>query len=916
MKRSIILLLLWAVSSNAQINTFPYSEDFESGLGGWASASSNFVDSWILGAPNYNVINQAAPGGTMSWYTDTTDYQTSEYSHVMSPQFDFSGLNYPIVSFDIWWDLVTDVDGAVFQSSINGGSSWENVGHQDDNAAIASNWYNHGFLSEGFPPTGAGLQQISHWSGDSTLGSQGWVTASHFLEGLGGESSVMFRFAWANRGGNADRPANNVAFDNVQIVEGPEVDLSVTAVDQAGPCGGGYEGQAYITISNLGGGSATITEIEDDQGNTYPLDSPVVIGPFSTEVVLVSLPLQNPGTPTLTLGVDHIDDTNASNNFASGTFNCQVISGQNHCNDFEGGNGLPSWWVDPESTNSSFILGPNSSNATINTPPATGGTQFWATTNEFGQYNPLEQSAILSNYFNLAGLENLVVAFNLWFDMETDYDGAVMQYSLDGGSTWITLGAQGQGTNWYNASALFGPGAGGQNLQHWNGGGSFGSLGWVEAIWFDLNALQGQENVLFRVAIGSDDIFQDGGIGVDDFCITGEIAAVDTFNIVINEVKGHSDSMVAYTVELFNTENFDIDLEGYSLQIYDGDFIAYDTLTGILPSMGYRLIPVDDQIAAIDHNTISLYNVANGLLDELTLNNIGAPGLNPSEGSFDQNLDTALFRSISRIPNGQDTDNNAVDFALVCPTLGYANMDDQLSCGPPMIVINELDAQPGSIGYTIELYNKSLFDADLNGYQIGVFDGVTALSQVISGTITSQGYMLVPINLANADVSHNSISLFDPSDNFLGQLTVNNSGAILNEIQGSFNELDNYSLKSISRIPNGQNTFDNAVDFKLVCSTLGSENIDSQACNPVGVKEIHKLGLTVYPNPAKDFIIVDITFSEFLNFKVSDAMGRIIKSATISNQGRIDVSALIPGVYSIIATDSNGKSAVGRFIKQ
>lgn len=701
MKKLLVTVLVFACfTASAQISSFPYSEDFESGAGGWASASSNFVDSWVLGTPNYSVINQAAPGGTMSWYTDTTDYETSEYSHVISPEFDFSGLSYPWIELDIWWDLVTDMDGAVLQSSTNGGSSWDNVGHHDDNAAMATNWYNHAFLSIGFPNGGAGLQQISHWSGDSLQGSQGWLTASHYLEGLGGESSVMFRFAWANRGGNGNRPADNVAFDNVLIYEGPEVDLSVTAVDQAGPCGGGYEGQAYITISNLGGNSATITEIEDDQGNTYPLDSPVTIDPFSTERILVSLPLQNPGTPTMVLGVEHQDDLNTDNDFMSVTFDCQVINGQSHCNDFEAGGTQP-WWVDPESVNPSFVLGPNTSNTSINTPPASGGAQFWATTNEFGEYNPLEQSAIISNFFNLGGLENVVVALNLYFDIETDYDGGVMQYSLDGGQTWVTLGSQGTGSNWYNAGGLYGPGAGGQNAAHWNGDGPFGSFGWVLAVSANLTALQGEENVLFRVAIGSDNIVQSGGIGIDNFCISGEpVSEPDTPMVVINEFNYIDiDGDLKDFIELKNVGSDTIVMADLKVQHWanvGGGATAIYTIentdfgSDVLAPGDYYVISVEGGVAnadleyflasseALERDTgaivVSYVPLSDLILDEV---GYGQNLANHFEAALILTEDPGDFLAtdigLSRIFDGQDSDNNSADFALRCVTPGAAN---------------------------------------------------------------------------------------------------------------------------------------------------------------------------------------------------------------------------------------------------
>lgn len=550
-KQLLSVLMLVPFLASAQINSFPYTEDFESGAGGWEAVSVLVFEpnSWILGTPDQSVIDQAAPGGTISWYTDTTGYQSSEYSHVLSPVFDFSGLDHPTVSIDVWWDLHTNVDGAVFQSSIDGGSSWQNVGHHDDNTLIGTNWYNHAFLSEGFPNGGAGLQQVSHWSGDSLQGSQGWITATHFLEGLAGESNVQFRLAWANRNGNADRPSNGFAFDNVQVFEGAAVDLRVDDVIQAGPCGGGIPGFAQVQVSNLGADEVTITHLEDDQGTQYPIAS-TVIPAFSTVTILVELPLQNPGSTSMILGAVHPQDFNSTNDFFIANFDCNVVDGLNHCNSFEELESAAPWFNDPTGVNSSWNLGGNANNQTINQPlPILGGASFWATTGPSGTYNSDEQSSIVSPYFDFSNLENTGVSFALWWDIEPDFDGAVFQSSVDGGTSWQNVGIQGSGSNWFNYGAVIGGGSGGQNTANWNGASS-GNF-WVEAT-HSTPSLDGEPYVLFRLALGADDIGQDGGLGFDNFCITGTETSEDVAITNVEQLEpcgGGFSSAVFVTIE-------------------------------------------------------------------------------------------------------------------------------------------------------------------------------------------------------------------------------------------------------------------------------------------------------------------------------------------------------------------------------
>ena len=65
-----LFLLVFAFSShlNAQITSYPYSEDFESGDGGWV-ADNTTNGTWALGTPTGAIINSAASGSN-AWVTN------------------------------------------------------------------------------------------------------------------------------------------------------------------------------------------------------------------------------------------------------------------------------------------------------------------------------------------------------------------------------------------------------------------------------------------------------------------------------------------------------------------------------------------------------------------------------------------------------------------------------------------------------------------------------------------------------------------------------------------------------------------------------------------------------------------------------------------------------------------------------
>ncbi|HLT33241.1 MAG TPA: fibronectin type III domain-containing protein, partial [Aquaticitalea sp.] len=203
----VLLTFFFSWCGTAQITSFPYVEDFEAGDGNWV-ANNGTNGTWALGAPTANIINSAASGSN-AWATNLAgNYNTSEDSNVQSPEFDLSTLSAPAIEFSIWWNSEFSWDGTVLQSSIDGGTTWQNVGAFGD----PNNWFTDGSIN-GNP----GGQQAG-WTGRNSTsnGSNGWVVARHALTGLAGESSVYFRFAF---GSDTSVQDNGVAFDSVSVFE-------------------------------------------------------------------------------------------------------------------------------------------------------------------------------------------------------------------------------------------------------------------------------------------------------------------------------------------------------------------------------------------------------------------------------------------------------------------------------------------------------------------------------------------------------------------------------------------------------------------------------------------------------------------------------------------------------------------------
>ncbi|MDR9826047.1 T9SS type A sorting domain-containing protein, partial [Vibrio sp. FNV 38] len=71
-----------------------------------------------------------------------------------------------------------------------------------------------------------------------------------------------------------------------------------------------------------------------------------------------------------------------------------------------------------------------------------------------------------------------------------------------------------------------------------------------------------------------------------------------------------------------------------------------------------------------------------------------------------------------------------------------------------------------------------------------------------------------------------------------------------------------------------------------------------------GLDEPTENPLTVWPNPAKDFVRIEGT--EAAEVQVYNAVGQMVK--TIQGSNEINVSGLVEGVYLLRITDADGKS--------
>jgi hypothetical protein len=130
-----------------------------------------------------------------------------------------------------------------------------------------------------------------------------------------------------------------------------------------------------------------------------------------------------------------------------------------------------------------------------------------------------EKTAVIGPCLNLTNIKRPMVSIDYWADLEDQRDGAVLQYSINGGVDWYVVGnVSDAGINWYNRSALSSdPGRQITGQIGWTGvqGGGWTAIqnGWKTARFnLDMIPVAERDEVIFRIAFGSDNnnILPDG----------------------------------------------------------------------------------------------------------------------------------------------------------------------------------------------------------------------------------------------------------------------------------------------------------------------------------------------------------------------------------------------------------------------
>lgn len=281
------------------------------------------------------------------------------------------------------------------------------------------------------------------------------IELSHLLAANGQSFSPSFQIRWGQWGVIAatdKENANGYSFDDIRLYEVFN-DMQMLSIDAPVKASCGLTNNTIIQVTVRNSASATISNIpvkyRINNGTWISETIPSVAANTSVQYSFVTpADLSAFNTYTIQTIVDLTNDSFRDNDTATTTvINSPVITSFPYLENFEAGSGY--WYADGKNT--SWQYGTPASTK-INS--AASGAKAWKTKLQ-GNYNDLELSYLYSPCFDLTGMTTPTLSFSLALDLEDCgaqlCDGAWVEYSADG-NTWIKLGANGQGTNWYNKS--------------------------------------------------------------------------------------------------------------------------------------------------------------------------------------------------------------------------------------------------------------------------------------------------------------------------------------------------------------------------------------------------------------------------------------------------------------------------------
>jgi hypothetical protein len=865
------------------ITSLPYTEDFESGTGGWASNGT--FSNWEHGVLNQtNVFGSAgcSVGDSLVWATGlSSPYNNNATAYLESPCIDFSSLSVdPYLSFHHIFQVEPSFEDHFVEVSIDGGITWTLLG----GLGTGFNWYN----------------QITNWDGVSYASPGEWRKAGHILTGTAGQSSVRLRFVLTSDGSVT---MDGIAVDNISIdVASAIVDAKPVSLDSPlSGCGLTSTESIIGTFENIGSDTLIGFDV------CYILNAGAPVCETLTDTILpggtyqhtfaVTADLSTVGLYTIDLNITGGSDFDVCNDTkAFTTQNKPVINTFPYLETFENG---PGGWGADNTVNGSWEL-TTPAGATI--IGAASGVNAWVT-NPTGLYSPNDNSFVESPCFDFTTLDSgSWVALKVWWNSEFSWDGANLQISLDTAATWTNIGSFGDPDNWYTDNTINGNPGGSQ--EGWTGrdASGNGSGGWVIAKHPLNNALVGVPHALFRVAFASDGSVQDEGFAFDNFAI----GLPPTINIGPDYV---------------GCANYEINpgLPGtYEWSTADTIPLSPETLVSTDPSVIFTNTGSTDTT----YNAIVLYIDSLGLcaMDTAMLTLSPAPVVNLGADTTICFDGTALY-AVGTAVNYEYlwSDLTTIDSAWFNTggLIGVTVTDTLSGCSAS-------DSALVTITLAVDIpTTANVCGGDSLLVDAGTYDtylwSTTESTQTIY-VYTPGSYTVIATDTVFGCVSTDSIVITTslPVPTITGLIdTICAAGSIVLDAGAGFSSYSWTTSGSAqtetilgSSLPLGDNTVTVTVTDGNGCSNTDAVTFNIDGC--LGLDDLNGIAMSIYPNPSSGVFTYSIeNITGDINMMITDLSGKIIEAGKIKTAtGIIDLTNYENGIYILKLQAGNAITSV------
>ncbi|HWL32843.1 MAG TPA: ExeM/NucH family extracellular endonuclease [Gaiellaceae bacterium] len=340
----------------------------------------------------------------------------------------------------------------------------------------------------------------------------------------------------------------------------------------------------------------------------------------------------------------------------------------------------------------------------------------------------------------------------------------------------------------------------------------------------------------------------------------GSIGSAASTSLVINEVDYDQPGLdTAEFFELKNVSGSAINLDDYRVELINGAsggnalYRTVDLPPVSLAAGDYYVVCANTATVAncdfdggpddlIQNGAPDALRLVTGFDPVIVLDTVSYEGDTTGnvEGSGVDLVDTAAAadESISRCPDGADSDVNNTDFSLRTSSPGAANV-----CAGPKVVINEVDYdQPGTdTAEFLELKNTAAVAVNLDPYSVELVNGsggaVYATFDLPAVSLAGGDYFVIcadTATTANCDLNvtpdSNLIQNGAPDGLrlVLAGTTVDAlsyEGNTAGATEGSGVGLEDLADEGLSRCPDGNDTDANNVDFSLRAITPGGTNV-------------------------------------------------------------------------------------------